>query len=80
MSRIDLIADHLYYPVEYLVEDRLCMIRPVYFIYTYTPSECLIGYFLNSPIENLFECATDKGLNMERQGTSAEAQDLRISG
>ena len=57
----------------------------VLYIYIYPfieyPIECLIGYFLNSPIENLLdECATDKGLNMEHQGKSAEAQDLRISG
>ena len=26
------------------------------------------------------ETQTDKGLNMEHQGTSAEAQDLKISG
>ena len=56
----------------------------VLYIYIYPfieyPIECLIGYFLNSPIENLLECAIDKGLNMEHQGTSAEAQDLRISG
>ena len=52
----------------------------VLYIYIYPfieyPIECLIGYFLNSLIENL----TDKGLNMEHQGTLAEAQDLRISG